>query len=43
MNKSENTRFYGQNKLFFENPPFSLWVVSPTWLHVGAPYKMQEK
>jgi hypothetical protein len=37
MKKSEKPRFYGQNKLFFETLPFSPWVVSTTWLHVGAP------
>jgi hypothetical protein len=44
--KSEKARFYGQNKLFFENPalqPFSPWAVSATWLHVGAPQKILEK
>jgi hypothetical protein len=36
--KSEKPRFYGQNKLFFENPALhSPWVVSATWLHVGVP------
>jgi hypothetical protein len=34
VKKSEKPRFYGQNKLFFEN---SAWAVSATWLHVGAP------
>jgi HSP90 family molecular chaperone len=29
VKRSEKPRFYGQNKLFFENPA--------TWLHVGAP------
>jgi hypothetical protein len=45
VKKSEKPRFYGQNKLFFENPaiqPFSPWAVSATWLHVGAPSKIQE-
>jgi hypothetical protein len=46
MEKSEKPRFYGQNKLLLEHPPslpFSLWAVSTTWLHVGAPQKIQEK
>jgi hypothetical protein len=33
VKKSEKSRFYGKNKLFIESP----WVVSATWLHVGAP------
>jgi hypothetical protein len=40
VKKSEKPRFYGQNKLFFENPafqPFQPLAVSATWLHVGAP------
>jgi hypothetical protein len=37
VKKIEKPRFYGQNKLFFENPAFGLWAVSATWLHVGAP------
>jgi hypothetical protein len=39
VKKSEKPRFYGQNKLSFENP----WAVSATWLHVGAPEKIHEK
>jgi hypothetical protein len=34
VKKSEKPRFYGQNKLLFENPALG---VSATWLHVGAP------
>jgi hypothetical protein len=40
VKKGEKPRFYGQNRLFFENPaalPFSPWAVLATWLHVGAP------
>jgi hypothetical protein len=40
--KSENPRFYGQNKLFFSTLPFSPWAVLATWPHVGAPQKIQE-
>jgi hypothetical protein len=32
-----------QNKLFFENPALQPLAVSATWLHVGAPQKIQEK
>jgi hypothetical protein len=41
--KSEKPRFYGQNKLLFSTLPFSPWAVLATWLHVGAPQKIQEK
>jgi hypothetical protein len=34
VKKSENPRFYGQNKLFIENHALQ---PSATWLHVGAP------
>jgi hypothetical protein len=43
VKKSEKPRFYGQNERFFSTLPFSLWAVSATWLHVGAPQKIQEK
>jgi hypothetical protein len=43
VEKSEKPRFYGQNKLFFEHPAISPWAVLATWLHVGAPQKIQEK
>jgi hypothetical protein len=41
MNKNEN--FMGKTNFFFNNLPFSPWAVSATWLHVGAPQKIQEK
>jgi hypothetical protein len=37
VKKSEKPRFYGQNKLFFENPTLQPLGSSATWLHVGAP------
>jgi hypothetical protein len=37
LKKTEKPRFYGQYKLFFENPALQPWAVSATWLHVGAP------
>jgi hypothetical protein len=43
VKSSEKPRFYGQNKLTFSTLPFSSWVVSTTWLHVGAPQKILEK
>jgi hypothetical protein len=42
VKKSEEPRFYGQNKLFFEHPALQPLAVSATWLHVGAPQKIQE-
>jgi hypothetical protein len=41
--KSEKPRFNGQNKLLFSTMPFNPWAVLATWLHVGAPQKIQEK
>jgi hypothetical protein len=41
--KSEKPRFYGQNKLFFENHAHQPLGNSATWLHVGAPLKIHEK
>jgi hypothetical protein len=41
--KSGEPRFYGQNKLFLSTLSFSPWALSTTWLHVGAPLKIQEK
>jgi phosphopantetheinyl transferase len=43
VRKSGKPRFYGQKKLFFNTLSFSPWVVLATWLHVGAPHKIQEK
>ena len=28
---------------FFAPLPFSPWAILATWLHVGVPYKIQEK
>jgi hypothetical protein len=43
VKKSEKPILYGQNKLFLSTLPFSPWAVLATWLHVGAPKKIQEK
>jgi hypothetical protein len=43
VKKSEKTRFYGQNKLFFSAMPLSPLAILATWLHVGAPQKIHEK
>jgi hypothetical protein len=32
-----------KTNFFFSTLPFSPWVVLVTWLHVGAPQKIQEK
>jgi hypothetical protein len=42
VKKSEEPRFYGQNKLFLSTQPFSPWAVLATWLHVGAPQKIMK-
>ena len=36
--ENEKPRFYGQNKLFSQ-----YYAILATWLHVGAPQKIQEK
>jgi hypothetical protein len=33
----------GKKKLFLNTLPFSPWEILATWLHVGAPQKIQEK
>jgi hypothetical protein len=43
VKKSEKPRLHGQKKLFLSTLPFSLWAISTTCLHVGAPQKIQEK
>jgi hypothetical protein len=37
VKKSEKPRFMGKTNYFLRTMPFSPWVVSATWLHVGAP------
>jgi hypothetical protein len=39
----KNQDSMGKTSLFFSTLPFSLWAVLATWLHVGAPEKIQEK
>jgi hypothetical protein len=39
----KNQDFMGKKNFFSKNMPFSPWAVSVTWLHVGAPQKIQEK
>jgi hypothetical protein len=33
----------GKTNFFFITLPFSPWAVLVTWLHGGAPHKIQEK
>jgi TRAP-type mannitol/chloroaromatic compound transport system permease small subunit len=35
--KVKSQDFMGKTNYFLRTLPFSLWVVSATWLHVGAP------
>jgi hypothetical protein len=41
--KVENQDFMGKTNYFLRTLPFSHWAISATWLHVGAPRKIQEK
>jgi hypothetical protein len=33
----------GKTNFFLSTMPFSFWAVLATWLHVGAPQKIEEK
>jgi hypothetical protein len=35
--KVKNQDFIGKTNYFWKTLPFSLWTVSATWLHAGAP------
>jgi hypothetical protein len=35
--------FMGKTNFFLSTLPFSPWAILPSWLHVGAPQKIQEK
>jgi hypothetical protein len=37
MSKKKNKDFMGKTNYFLRTLPFSLWAVSATWMHVGAP------
>jgi hypothetical protein len=43
VKKVKNQDFMGKTKYFLSTLPFSPWAVLATWLHVGAPQKIQEK
>jgi hypothetical protein len=38
----KNQDSMGKTNFFLSTPPFSPWAVLATWLHVGAPQKIQE-
>jgi hypothetical protein len=43
MKKMKKQDSMGKTNFFFSTLPFSLWAVLATWLHIGAPQKMQGK
>jgi hypothetical protein len=43
VKKSGKPRFYGQNKLLLDHHALQPLAILATWLHVGAPQKIQEK
>jgi hypothetical protein len=43
VKKVQNQNFMGKTNFFFSTLPFNPWAVLATWLHVGAPQKIQEK
>jgi hypothetical protein len=43
VKKVKNQDSMDKTKFFFSTLPFSPWEILATWLHVGAPQKIQEK
>jgi hypothetical protein len=43
VKKVNNQDFMSKTNYFLSTLPFSPWAVLATWLHVGAPHKIQEK
>jgi hypothetical protein len=43
VKKVKNQDSMRKRNFFLNTLPFSPWAVSATWLHVGAPQKIQEK
>jgi hypothetical protein len=43
VKKVKNQNFTSKTNFFLSNLHFSPWAASATWLHVGAPQKIQEK
>jgi hypothetical protein len=41
--KMKNQECIGKRKKILSTLPFSPWAILATWLHVGAPQKIQEK
>jgi hypothetical protein len=41
--KWKNQDSMGKTNFFLSTLLFSPWAISATWLHVGAPQKIQEK
>jgi hypothetical protein len=39
----KNLDFMGKTNYFLSTMSFNPWAVLATWLHVGAPQKIQEK
>jgi hypothetical protein len=39
----KNQDSMSKTKFFLSTLPFNPWAVLATWLHVGAPHKIQEK
>jgi hypothetical protein len=39
----KNQDSMGKTKFFFSTLSFSPWAILATWMHVGAPQKIQEK
>jgi hypothetical protein len=42
VKKVKNQDSMDKTNFFLSTMPFSPWAVSATWLHVGAPQKIQE-
>ena len=40
--KIENYDSMDKENFFLSTLPFNLWAIQATWLHVGAPQKIQE-
>jgi hypothetical protein len=43
VKKVKNQDSIGKTNFILSTLPFSPWAVSATWLHVGAPQKIQDK
>jgi hypothetical protein len=43
VKKVKNQDSMSKTNFFLSTLPFSPWAASATWLHVGAPQKIQEK